>query len=189
MRTGYRLALGVAAVTIVLAVVLLVVEAVGPTRDATRYGQVPLPGRESVNLPAGDVIIYYGERTGSAEHSQLSVPSDIGLRVRTTNGQSLVGSTPYRFNQFDDGDYVRRSIAKLRVPEAGDYEAVSQTRVPDGAEPVLSFGRDGTKNFGYVLFVLAGGGLLAAILTGGTALRSRMNGSPSSRTDGPTGYP
>jgi hypothetical protein len=69
-------------------------------------------------------------------------------------------------------------VAKLRVPEAGAYEAVSTTRVARAVAPVLSFGRNGTRSFGYVLFVLAGGGLLAAILGAGTALRSRMNGSP-----------
>jgi hypothetical protein len=180
MRTGYRLALGVAAVTIVIAIALFVIEAVGGTRDASAYGQVRVPGRESVNLPAGDVIIFYGERIGTSEHSPLSVPSNIRLRVRTTNGQSLVGSTPYRFNQFNDGDYVRRSIAKLRVPEAGDYEAVTPTRVPGAAEPVLSFGRDATRSFGYVLFVLAGGFLLAAILGVGTSIVARRG------VDGPT---
>ncbi len=173
MRTGYRLAVATASITIVVAVVLLVVEAVGASRDAHAYGQVPVPGRESVNLPAGDVIIFYGERTGSFEHSPLSVPSNLRLRVRTTNGQLLLGSTPYAFNQFNDGDYVRRSIAKLRVPEAGDYEAVSPTSVPGAVQPVISFGRNGTKDFVYVLFVLAGGLLLAAILGIGTATVAR----------------
>lgn len=176
MRTGYRLALGVAAVTIVLAVVLLVVEVVGATRDASKYGQVPLPGRESVDLPAGDVIIYYGERRDAS--FRLRVPPNLRLRVRTTNGQELLGSTPYLTGQFHDGDYERRAVAKLRVPEAGAYEAVSTTRVDGAVTPVLSFGRNGTRSFGYVFFVLAGGGLLAAILGGGTALRSRMTGAP-----------
>lgn len=176
MRTGYRLALGVAAVTIVLAVVLLVAEVVGATRDPSRYGEIPLPGRESVSLPAGDVIIYYGERPDAS--FPLRVPPNLRLRVRTTNGQELLGSTPYLTGQFHDGDYERRAVAKLRVPEAGAYEAVSTTRVAGAVTPVLSFGRNGTRSFGYVLFVLAGGGLLAAILGGGTALRSRMNGSP-----------
>lgn len=173
MRTGYRLALGVVVVTVVSAIVLTIVEAVGANRDAHAYGEVPVPGRESVTLPAGEVIIFYGERLGPDEHSPLAVPTDLRLRVRTTNGQSLLGSTPYAFNQFDDGDYVRRSIAKLKVPEAGAYEAVSSTRVPGGVEPVISFGRNGTKDFGYVLFVLAGGLLLAAILGIGTALVAR----------------
>ncbi len=173
MRTGYRLALGVVVVTVVSAIVLTIVEAVGANRDAHAYGEVPVPGRESVTLPAGEVIIFYGERLGPDEHSPLAVPTDLRLRVRTTNGQSLLGSTPYAFNQFDDGDYVRRSIAKLKVPEAGAYEAVSSTRVRGGVEPVISFGRNGTKDFGYVLFVLAGGLLLAAILGIGTALVAR----------------
>jgi hypothetical protein len=173
MRTGYRLAVAVAGITIAFAIVLLVVEAVGASRDAKAYGQVPLPGRDSVTLPAGDVIIFYGERTGVNEHSPLSVPSNLRLRVRTTNGQLLLGSTPYAFRQFDDGDYVRRSIAKLRVPEAGTYEAVSPTSVPGAVQPVISFGRNGTRNFVYVLFVLAGGLLLASILGTGTALVAR----------------
>jgi hypothetical protein len=173
MRTGYRLAVGVVIVTVVAAIVLFVVEAVGANRDAHAYGEVPVPGRESVNLPEGEVIIFYGERIGQFEHSPLAVPSNLQLRVRTTNGQSLLGSTPYPFNQFSDGDYVRRSIAKLEVPEAGDYEAVTPTRVPGAVEPVISFGRNGTKDFSYVLFVLAGGLLLAGILGVGTAIVAR----------------
>ena len=176
MRTGYRLALGVAAVTIVLAVVLLVAEVVGARRDASKYGQIPLPGRESVSLPAGDVIIYYGE--GPEASFPLRVPPNLRLLFLPTPVPALPFSTPYLTAQFHDGDYERRAVAKLRVPEAGAYEAVSTTRVAGAVTPVLSFGRNGTRSFGYVLFVLAGGGLLAAILGGGTALRSRMNGSP-----------
>jgi hypothetical protein len=177
MRTGYRLAIGVAAVTIAFAAVLLVVEAVKANRDASAYGQVSVPGRDSVNLPAGEVIIFYGERIGGVEHPPLNAPPTLRLTVRTTNGQQLLGSTPYRFNQFNDGDYVRRSIAKLRVPESGDYEAVSSTHLPGAAEPVISFGRSGTKNFGYVGFALAGGLLLASILGVGTALVARAGRS------------
>src|SRR5206468_7596182 len=91
MRTGYRLALGVVGITVLVAIVLLIFEAVQATRDANAYGQVPLPGRESVSLPQGDVIIYYGDRIGRFEHSPLAVPNNLRLRVRTTNGQSLVG--------------------------------------------------------------------------------------------------
>src|SRR3954465_6780064 len=174
MRTGYRLALGGVGITVVTAIVLCVVEAVGASRNAHAYGEVPMPGRESVNLPAGEVIIFYGERTGRFEHSPLPVPSNLQLRVRTASGQSLLGSTPYSFKQFNDGDYVRRSIAKLKVPEAGDYEAVIPTNVPGAVRPVISFGRDNTGDFGNVLFVLAGGLLLAAILGIGTALVERM---------------
>jgi hypothetical protein len=174
MRTGYRLAIAVAGITIVLAIVLAVAEGLGATRDANAYGEVPVPGRESVNLPAGEVIIFYGERIGHSEHPQLTVPRNLRLRVRTTNGQSLLGSTPYAFDQFDDGDVVRRAIAKLRVPEAGNYEAVASSGGPGAIESVISFGRNGTRDFGYVFFVLSGGLLLAAILAAITRLQGRM---------------
>jgi hypothetical protein len=176
MRTGYRLAVGVGLITVIVAIVLFVAELVGSSRDADAYGQVPVPGRESVNLPAGEVVIFYGERVPNPDRAPLSVPPNLQLRVRTTSGQLLLGSTPYVFDQFDDGDYVRKPIAKLRVPEAGDYEAVSPTTAPGAAGPVISFGHEGSKDYGYVLFALAGGGLLAAILGIGTAIVARTGG-------------
>jgi hypothetical protein len=173
MRTGYRLAVGVGVITVIVAVVLFVAELAGSSRDADAYGQVPVPGRESVNLPAGEVIIFYGERGPGSGDAALTVPRNLQLRVRTASGQLLLGSTPYVFAQFDDGDYVRKAIAKLRVPEAGDYEAVSPTTAAGASGPVISFGHEGSKDYGYVLFVLAGGGLLAAVLGIGTAIVAR----------------
>jgi hypothetical protein len=170
MRTGYRLALAIAGTTVIAAVVLLVIAALGSTRDADAYGQISVPGRDSVTLPKGEVIIFYGERTG--ESSPLVVPDDLSLRVRTTGGATL-GTNPSGFDQFTDGDYVRRSVGFLEVPEAGPYEAVSPTSVPGAAGPVISFGRNGSRNVGYGLFVLAGGLLLAAIPAVGAALRAR----------------
>ncbi len=171
MRTGYRLAAGVGVITVVVAIVLFVAELMGDDRDADAYGQVAVPGRNSINLPAGEVIIFYGERDSGG--GTLAVPPKLQLRVRTTNGQLLLGSTPYVFDQFDDGDYVWKPIAKLRVPESGDYEAVSPTVAPGAVDPVISFGHEGGRDFGYVLFVLVGGGLLAAILGIGTAIVAR----------------
>jgi hypothetical protein len=176
MRTGYRLALGIAALTVAAAMVLLVVELTASGRDTGAYGEVPVPGRDSVSLPAGEVIVYYGERIGDDEDARLTVPPDLRLWVRTTRGQ-LLGGTAYRFDQLTDGHYLRRSIAKLKVPEAGPYEAVTPTRTPGAVDPVISFGREGSRNFGYLLFVLSGGLLLTAILGGGTTLVARRQRS------------
>jgi hypothetical protein len=171
MPTGYRLALGVLAVTVVCAIALFVMEAFGSTRSATKHGEVKVPGRASVHLPAGEVIIFYGDQP--ARETQLIVPPNIRLRVRTTNGQALLGSTPFAGDQFADGDYERRPIANLRVPEAGDYEAVSASPGVGAVNPVLSFGENGTRDYSYVIFVLFGGALLAAILAVVTAIVAR----------------
>jgi hypothetical protein len=173
MRTGYRLALGIAALTVAAALVLVVVELAASGRDSGAYGEVPVPGRASVSLPAGEVTVYYGERGGGG--ARLAVPPELRLWVRTTSGQ-LLGGTSYRLDQFSDGDYLRRSIAKLKVPQAGPYEAVTPRRAAGAVDPVISFGREGSRNFGYVLFVLSGGLLLAAILGAGTALVARREG-------------
>jgi len=171
MPTGYRLALGVLGVTVVCAVALFVIEALGSARDATKYGQVSVPGRASVNLPAGGVIVYYGDQP--ARETPLQVPPSISLRVRTTNGQALLGSTPFAGDQFADGDYERKPIANLRVPEAGDYEAVSTSPEVGAVNPVISFGENGTRDYSYVIFVLFGGALLAAILATVAAIVAR----------------
>lgn len=171
MPTGYRLALGVLAVTVVCAIALFVIEAFGSTRSPTKYGQVSVPGRASVNLPAGEVLIFYGDQP--ARKTQLVVPPNIGLRVRTTNGQSLLGSTPFAGDQFADGNYERRPIANLRVPEAGDYEAVSSAAEVGAVSPVISFGENGTRDYSYVIFVLFGGALLALILVVVAAIVAR----------------
>jgi hypothetical protein len=170
MRTGYRIALAIAGVTVLFAIVLLVAAAFGTTRDADAYGQIQLPGRDSVTLPQGEVIVFYGERT--SQSTPLRVPENLQLRIRTTGGATL-GATPSGFDQFDDGDFVRRSLGFLQVPEAGPYEAVSPTRVAGAADPVITFGRNGSRNVGYGLFVLVGGLLLAAIPAAGAALRAR----------------
>jgi hypothetical protein len=176
MRTGYRLAAAVAGITIALAGGLAIAEAFGSTRDADAYGRLSLPGRESVNLPAGDVIIYYGERAGIDFPFPLDAPPNLRLQVRTTNGQLLLGSTPYRSEVLEDtkSSSEYRAVAKLRVPEAGDYEVVSPTRVTGAVDPVLTFGHNGSRDFSYVAFVLFGGLLLAAILAGATRLTDRF---------------
>ena len=170
MRTGYRIAVTIAGVTVFLSIVLLAFAALGGSRDANAYGQISLPGRDSITLPEGEVIVFYGVR--NPESSTLLIPDDLRLRVQTTGGATL-GSTPSGFDQFDDGDYVRRSIGFLEVPEAGPYEAISPTRVAGATDAVISFGRNGSSNFGYALFVLTGGLLLAAIPAVGAAVRSR----------------
>ena len=173
MRTGYRLAIVIAGITLALAVVLAVVELLGSTRDATAYGRVSLPGRDSVTLPQGDVLIFYGEGSGSAGSSPR-VPPNLQLRVRTASGQSLLGSTPYLTDPFEQDGHVWIGIAKLRVPEGGSYEAVASSRVPGAEDPALGFGHSGSRSFGYVAFVLAGGLLLAAILAVATRLVRRF---------------
>jgi hypothetical protein len=178
MRTGYQLAIGVAAVTLIAAVAVLIGEAISSIRDASAYGDVAVPGRDSVSLPQGEVVVFYGERIGRFEHSPLAVPPGLRVQVRTTRGQ-LLGSTPSGFDQFNDGDYVRRSIAKLDIPEGGAYEAVSSGAAPGSVEPVVSFGSNGTRNFAYALFVLAGGTILALILAIGTRLVERREREPS----------
>ena len=94
---------------------------------------------------------------------------------------------------LDDGDRITSKEVVLRIRARyrrfGLYEtaflgmlaqstgwatAASECVEAAKPEPVISFGRNGTRDFGYALFVLAGGLLLAAILGIGTAIVERM---------------
>jgi hypothetical protein len=171
MRTGYQLAIGAAAITALAAILVTVAEATAPSREATAYGEIRVPGRGPVELPEGEVIIFYGESKG--EDSPLTTPPGLQVSVRSLDG-NLLGSVPSGFGQFDDGDYVRRSVGRLDVPESGTYRASAAAAIAGAIQPVVSFGRNGTQSFAYALLVLAGGALLALILAAGTWIRARI---------------
>ncbi|HEX2435490.1 MAG TPA: hypothetical protein VHI76_02465, partial [Solirubrobacterales bacterium] len=62
------------AMAIALVGALLVVVIVGAVRGFTasdRYGTVPMPGRETLDLPAGDVTVYFQENVDLGENENL----------------------------------------------------------------------------------------------------------------------
>jgi hypothetical protein len=131
------------------------------------YGQVPLPQGGTVHLPQGKVVVYYSQvGDGSDPVAQVTVP--LGFQVVPAGGGTPVPVSSQ--NGATTADAAQRSetvgelgaVAKLDVPNAGDYTVLASTNVAPGST-FLKFG----TNAGAALLArwhLLAGLLLAAIL-------------------------
>jgi hypothetical protein len=159
----------------------LVVVILGGVRAFTasdRFGTVPMPGHETLDLPAGDVIVYFQEDVNLGENESLRPPSDIRLAVRPSDGGSPVPLDPGGVSNEVSGSFGSRvSIGDLDVLEGGDYlVSVGRTREARN-EPAIVLGDDLFDGFVSAvplgLVVLAGGLGVALLLFLLTYVRRR----------------
>ena len=57
--------------------------------DTDRYGRVPVPGAESLELEAGDVDLFYAEDVSLGENESLAIPGDLEVRIAAPGGSPL----------------------------------------------------------------------------------------------------
>lgn len=164
---GAFITLVVAFVAAIVAVVVYgAIEAFG---SSDRYGSVPMPGRETLDLPAGDVTVYYQEDVDLGENENLHPPADIRLAIRHSGGgPPLKLDESGISNEVSGGFGARVSIGDVDVPAGGDYDvAVAPTR-ERRTGPAIVFGDDLLDGFvaalplGLVVFV-AGVGVAALV--------------------------
>lgn len=134
------------AMAIALVGALLVVVIVGAVRGFTasdRYGTVPMPGRETLELPAGDVTVYFQENVDLGENENLRSPADIRLDVRPSDGGRAVKLDPGGLsNEVSDGFGTRVSIGEFDIPEGGEYNVAAGPTAEGRNEPAIVFGDD-----------------------------------------------
>ena len=126
------------ATTVVAAVVVGVLWYVigGWPRDHDRYGKLTIPGRETLELPEGEVrLSFEGNVSGGGETRTLEDPPE-GLRVKVSRrGRELeVESVPSFLYSVMVGDRGREPHGKVDVPEAGRWrvEATARGSSPGG---------------------------------------------------------
>jgi hypothetical protein len=82
-RALRRLAPFVAAGAFALAIAALVISRLSTLGDNDKYGKVRVPGEGVVELPAGEVVLFYEARLGLPTDSSIDPPSDLEIRVRS----------------------------------------------------------------------------------------------------------
>jgi hypothetical protein len=173
------IALAVAFVAAIVAVVVFgAIEAFG---SSDRYGNVPIPGRATLDLPEGDITVYYQEDVELGENETLDPPTDIRLGVRHEDGgPSLELDRGGISNEVSGGFGTRVSVGDLDVPAAGDYEVAVGPTSEARNDPAIVFGDDLFEGFFDAvplgLLVLAAGLVVAAILFVLTYARRRRIG-------------
>jgi hypothetical protein len=159
-----KIALFAAIIGGVGAVALIFVFAVGGADDADKYGRVKLPGTGVVDLPEGDVALYYEERVTLNENDSLDIPD--GLRV-TARREVTVRSKKTIQNAVNLDGRSLREFGKLEIPQAGRYRVTARSRSSGSNRPAVTFGEGQLEGLGTgALYAGAAGGagLLVALI-------------------------
>jgi hypothetical protein len=139
---------------------VVVAIAVAPTvidfakADTDEHGRVPVPGEAVLDLPEGELGVYYGERRKmpSTRVGDRNIPQDLPVPELDVRAVQVDGGGEADLRtSFVDGIQVggtsrtTRQFGVLDVPEDGDYRVSvrnqERIRYPD---PRLSLGTDST---------------------------------------------
>ena len=182
MAKGYIAAIIIAGLTLVGMFIagcgLAVLGAVEGIGDTDLYGRVGVPGKADLELPEGDVSVYFesgslqGALKGKRENVLLSIVSESGEPV-DLRGRGSVDE------EVSEGDVERVNFDRVEIPEAGTYSVTTTKRGPVGGDSALTFGKPLTTGvvdraedalWGLLGFALAGA---IALITLATSARNR----------------
>jgi hypothetical protein len=120
--------------TVVIAIVVGVLWYVigGWPRDHDRYGKVAIPGRQTLELPKGEVrLSFEGRATGGGSTRSLEDPPEgLNVRVRPLGGERRleVESVSRSLYSVLSGDRGHEPYGKVEVPAAGRYRVQTGAR-------------------------------------------------------------
>ncbi|MCV7281380.1 SHOCT domain-containing protein [Mycolicibacterium flavescens] len=152
-RVASRVAVTVAVITLVLSTVgfvLTLVLSAFVFDEFDAYGEVPIPGTGTVELPAGEVTVSFhtvvtGQPTSGFPIPQISVsiepPSGVADPVVT---ESVGGTTTVNSD-------TRVRVWVVDVAEAGEYQVSTDGDVGGYITPRLAFGHG--SSYGWLLWV------------------------------------
>jgi hypothetical protein len=110
------------------------------TRRFERHGSVEVPGDEVLELPEGEVAIYYQDAFKWRHSERPRVWEGFSLLVSDeTSGERLDVRPPGNETVYKSAGRNRIPYGLLQVPRAGPYRVVSRIG-PDAAGPRVTFG-------------------------------------------------
>lgn len=137
------------------------------------YGEVPIPGSNSLKLPAGEVTISLHAVVVGSPNGGLPVPP-LGVTIAPPDGvaqpalSESIGST----TTVNNDAHVRVWVAQ--IPVAGTYNITTDGQVNGYINPRLAFGHK--SSYGYLVWLFVGlfvAGLVGSILSGLWLSRTR----------------
>lgn len=177
MSPGYIVSLVLAGLslagTFVAAFVLFFIGLFSGIEDTDDYGRVQLPGDATLELPSGEVSVFYEERSNSA-----SLPEGISYAVRpAAGGPPLATEGRGTFDErATEGGVTRIRYGRVEVPRSGRYLVAAKASGEVGTDAALTFGEsltsDAIDHVAKALWGLLGLALAALIALGTLLLRS-----------------
>jgi hypothetical protein len=109
--------------------------------DSAQFGSVAVPGEGRVELPEGDVDVYYAEGADPDAGVELIAPPDLEVRVTGPSGQDVpLSSRGAEPESTDEG--MARLIGAVRAPEDGFYDVrVESSQAMQRISPEVTFGQ------------------------------------------------
>ncbi|OBI81375.1 SHOCT domain-containing protein [Mycobacterium sp. 1245805.9] len=137
------------------------------------YGEVPIPGSNSLYLPAGEVTVSLHALVVGSSNGGLPVPP-LGVTIAPPEGvaQPAVSESIGSTTTVNNDAHVRVWVAQ--IPAAGTYNITTDGQVNGYINPRLAFGHKSSYGFLVWLFVgLFVAGLVGSILSGMWLSRTR----------------
>jgi hypothetical protein len=137
------------------------------------YGEVPVPGSGSLNLPAGEVTISLHTTIIGSPNGGLPVPP-LGVTIAPPEGvgQPVVTESIGSTTTVNNDAHVRVWVAQ--IPAAGTYNVTTDGQVNGYIAPRLAFGHK--SSYGFLVWVFVATfvvGLLGSIASGWWLSRTR----------------
>lgn len=155
-----------AKVFLTLSIVTLVVAAVGffvslmlnifAFDDYDAYGEVPIPGEQTVHLPAGEVDVSFATIVLGGSNGSFYVPSvEIGVTAPDGVDQDDIVVTPINSGSSTTvNNDARAQVFALQLPAEGDYLISADGDVSGYIEPQFAFGHGSA--YWWVMWVFVG---------------------------------
>jgi Short C-terminal domain len=137
------------------------------------YGEVPIPGSNSLDLPAGEVTVSLHTVVVGSPNGGLPVPP-LGVTIAPPEGvaQPAVSESIGSTTTVNNDAHVRVWVAQ--IPVSGTYNITTDGQVNGYINPRLAFGHKSSYGFLVWLFVgLFVAGLVGSILSGIWLSRTR----------------
>jgi hypothetical protein len=159
--------------------VLLFVGAIGGLGESAKYGRVALPGSGTVELPAGEVSVFYEEHVSLGDNEDLNAPPGFRYMIAPAGGGPPLSEDEGGFldEEVSSSGTTRVRYGKVDVPAEGSYVVEGSFRGAAGPEPAITFGDPITEHiFDRVKHVLYGliGFALAILIALITFVRNRL---------------
>lgn len=156
MRLAPRIAIVVSILTLIASVLGFVAALILNTfvlDEYDAYGEVPIPGSTSLQLPEGEMTVSFHTVTTGRPTSGFPIP-DLSFRITPTAGLPEPTVTENIGGTTSVNSDVRVRIWTVDVPQAGTYDVKADGSVAGYIAPQLAFGHDSSR--GWLVWLFGG---------------------------------
>lgn len=156
MKRAPRIVLVISVLTLVVSVLGFVATLVLNTfvlDEYNAYGEVPIPGSTTLELPEGEMTVSFHTVTTGRPTSGFPIP-DLSFGITPRAGQPEPTVTENIGGTTSVNSDIRVRIWTVQIPQSGTYEVEVKGSVDGYITPRLTFGRDGSR--GWLLWLFGG---------------------------------